>query len=229
MISLLADTIMLTDLHVGGANGTITRVVVHGTVSPCEHGGARANARYFQTPKAGGAAHYVVDPGEIVACVDEGREAAHAPPNHGSIGVEFCDPQDDDLARWSDAAHQAMLARGALLIADICERHGLPVVWLSADDLRAGASGITGHVQVAEAFRKSDHTDPRDMPVDALMALVTGQGDDLTADDRAQLDNVRADVTTAIKEVRDVRVDVTALHIKVDQTIARLDELLKRP
>lgn len=167
-----ADTIMLTDKHIGGPNGTITRVVIHGTVSPCERGGARANARYFQSPAAGGAAHYVVDPGEVVQCVDEDREAFHAPPNHGSIGVELCDPQQGDPERWNDKDHLAMLAKAGPLVADICARRSVPEVYIVTADLLAGAWGITGHVNVAQAWHKSDHTDPRDLPIDLLMSFV---------------------------------------------------------
>lgn len=176
MISSLADQTILTSYHNAGpgTNGTITRVVIHGTVSPCQRGGAVANARYFQNPSAGGAAHYIVDPGEIVCSVDEDRKAYHAPPNAGSIGIELTDPQVGDSDRWNDDDHQVMLAKAAELTVEICSRYGLPLVWLSSDDLLAGATGITGHAQVAQAWHQSDHTDPRDMPVDVFMGLVTG-------------------------------------------------------
>jgi hypothetical protein len=172
MISPLADKVMLTHLHHGAANGPITRVVIHATVSPCKRGGAEANALYFQSPSAGGAAHYIVDPGEIVCSLDEDTLGFHAPPNAGSIGIELCDPQTGD--EWGDADHQAMLQLAAALTADVCARHQLPLVWRPPDQLRAGNSGITSHANVAQAWHKTDHTDPGPyFPTDQFMALVT--------------------------------------------------------
>lgn len=178
MISALADKTILTPYHhqAPGSNGKITRVVMHGTVSPCVVGGAEANAHYFQNPSAGGAAHYIGDPATIVCSVDEDCKAAHAPPNAGSIGIELCDPQSGDGARWGDADHLSMLELVAKLTADICDRHQLPLVWLSARDLLDGKTGITSHANVAQAWHQTDHTDPGpDFPVDVFLALVDPQ------------------------------------------------------
>jgi peptidoglycan hydrolase-like protein with peptidoglycan-binding domain len=161
--------------HSSGANGTITRVVLHATVSPCRAGGARDVARYFQSPKAGGLAHYVVDPREVIQCAHEDISTWHAPPNKGSIGVELCDPQAGDPARWRDQAHEAMLHRAAALVADICERNKLPLILLDENALKAGHRGITLHHTVSQAFHKSTHTDPDKagpFPVEHFLDLV---------------------------------------------------------
>lgn len=164
-----------TSLHQGGANGRITRVVMHGTVSPCVRGGAKNNARYFQSPAAGGAAHYIVDPDDVAQCIREAVSAHHAPPNQGSLGVELCDPQAGPDERWADGAHTDMLVLAARLVADICARHSLPVQWLSASQLLAGDTGITSHANVAQAWHKTDHTDPgAAFPVEYFLALVAG-------------------------------------------------------
>lgn len=172
--SLIRSMIVGYQGHMSGPNGTITRVVIHGTVSPCETGGARANAEYFQSPNAGGLAHYVVDPNEIIGCCDEDIACWHAPPNHGSIGVELCDPQTGD--DWGNENHQAMLRLAAGLVRDICDRHQLPLVWLSVDDLLAGSTGITSHANVAQAWHQSDHTDPGIyFPVDQFLQFCNPQ------------------------------------------------------
>lgn len=153
--STLTNTIMLGySGHTSGPNGKVTRVVIHATVSPCEIGGGRANARYFQSPTSGGLAHYVVDPSEIVGCCDEMTACWHAPPNHGSLGVELTDPQTGDGARWQDSDHQKMLALAARLVADICARHSLPLVWLSPSNLLAGDCGVTSHANVSAAWHQ---------------------------------------------------------------------------
>lgn len=165
--------------HTQGANGTITRVVLHATVSPCQAGGARAVAHYFQQSNAGGLAHYVVDPQEIIQCAYENVATWHAPPNHGSIGVELCDPQSGAGSRWQDANHEAMLRRAAVLFADICDRNHLPRTFVDAAGLKAGHTGITTHHQVSLAFGQSSHTDPDDagpFPLQHMLSLIQAVG-----------------------------------------------------
>ncbi|MDP9167759.1 MAG: N-acetylmuramoyl-L-alanine amidase [Actinomycetota bacterium] len=156
--------------HTSGPNGTITRIVVHGTVSPCQSGGARSVASYFQSPNAGGLAHYVVDPAEIIQCCHEDTACWHAPPNHGSIGVELCDPQTGPGGRWGDQPHLHMLHLAAQLVADLCKRHNLPVKYVDAAGLLRGETGITTHADVSQAWHQSDHTDPGpDFPMSAFI------------------------------------------------------------
>jgi hypothetical protein len=146
--------------HTSGANGPITRIVLHATVSPCEVGGARKVARYFQSDNAGGLAHFICDPTETVQACREDIAAFHAPPNHGSLGVELCDPQTGNVERWYDELHMKMLSRAAVLVADLCARHNVPVEYVNADGLLRGRHGITMHSDVSSAFHKSSHTDP---------------------------------------------------------------------
>ena len=146
--------------HMQGSNGTITRIVIHGTVSSCARGGARSVAGYFQSDNSGGLAHYVVDPGEVIQCCKEDTACWHAPPNPGSIGVELCDWQSGSSSRWLDHDHTAMLQHAAGLVADLCRRHNIPARKLSAPDLTNGLTGICGHNDVSAAFRQTDHTDP---------------------------------------------------------------------
>jgi hypothetical protein len=178
--SLIADIIPANAAHIGGTQDTIDLIVVHGTVSACVPGGARGNAHYFGTADAGGAAHYVQDPAEAIGCVDENRVAHHAPPNTGSVGVEFTDWQgagpDGDVDLWGDQDHQSMLRRGANLIRDIGQRKGVALEWRTTDDLVAGRrNGITSHLCVAQAYHRTTHTDPgKYFPIDTFMSLVTG-------------------------------------------------------
>jgi hypothetical protein len=178
--ALIADFIPANPQHMDGPNTSIDLIVMHGTVSACVVGGARGNAHYFQNPKAGGAAHYVTDPGEIIGCVDEDTIAYHAPPNAHSLGIELCDWQgwgpDGDVDLWGDQPHQQMMNRAAALVREIGGRRGIALEWRTTDDLRAGRrNGITGHVCVAEAYGLTDHTDPgKWFPVDTFMGLVTG-------------------------------------------------------
>lgn len=157
----------------GGAQSSVNRIVIHGTVSPCVEGGARNVAKYFQSSAAGGSAHYIVDPGEVVAAVREGTVAYHAPPNTGSIGVELCDPQKGPSARWDDNNHQEMLRRAAVLVRQIAARWDVPLRRLTVAQVKAGKAGICGHVDVSNAWGQTDHSDPgAAFPWDEFMHLV---------------------------------------------------------
>jgi N-acetyl-anhydromuramyl-L-alanine amidase AmpD len=158
--------------HTSGPNGEITRVVIHATVSACVPGGARGNAQYFQSAGAGGLAHFVVDPGEVVQCCAEDVACWHAPPNHGSIGVELCDPQDGGN-HWGDNNHKAMLHLAARLVRDLCIRHNIPMQYIGKNDLLMGKKGITTHYDVSQAWHQSDHHDPGPaFPMHDFIALV---------------------------------------------------------
>jgi N-acetyl-anhydromuramyl-L-alanine amidase AmpD len=164
-----------TSFH-GGSQSSVTRIVIHATVSPCKNGGARSIANYFATHRTG-SAHYVVDPGEIVQCVREGTIAYHAPPNTGSIGIELCDPQSGSATRWADTNHTAMFQHAAPLVAAIAKRWNVPLVKIGSTELRAGKHGICGHIDVSYAWHMTDHGDPMEagpFPWARFMEMVKG-------------------------------------------------------
>ena len=137
------------------------RIVIHGTVSPCVPGGARAIARYFKTTVTRpSSAHYVIDPTEVVQVVGDHQIAYHAPPNTDTIGVEHCDPVSGPSNRWNDPAHQAMLKLSAQTVARLCLAFDVPIRHVTAVGLRLGRRGITGHYAVSLAWRQTSHTDP---------------------------------------------------------------------
>lgn len=175
----------------GGGNFPIHRVVIHSTVSACVEGGARSTGAYFRSASAGGSAHYVVDPGEVVQVVYDSRVAWHAPPNEHSIGIEMCDyPDADSQARWGDGNHERMLGRTAELTAELCLAYEVPTVFLSVADLKAGKHGITTHNNVSQAWHESTHWDPGAWPQGEFMDLVKDnvtaikEGDDMPLTDK---------------------------------------------
>lgn len=150
--------------HSGQGNKPINRIVLHGTVSPAVKGDARNIAAYFRSSSAGGSAHYIVDPGEVVQSAYDDVIAWHAPPNGHSIGVEFCDPVGGPngalpVTRWDDAAHRAELKLGARLVAELCLAYNVPPVMLTPAQLRAGKRGLCEHDDVSDAWGQSSHWD----------------------------------------------------------------------
>lgn len=156
---------------------TIRLVVIHAMEAAEKPGTAKAVANWFASvnaPKA--SAHYCVDAGVIVQCVHEEDVAWHAPgANAVGIGIEHAGYSSQSAADWSDAYSKQMLERSAALVADLCDRHDLPIEFVDVDGLLAEKSGITTHAAVSKAFKKSDHTDPGpNFPIDAFLALVRG-------------------------------------------------------
>lgn len=170
--------------HGGPQNlAPLKRIVIHGTVSPCVAGGARATAAYFKnTVTRPSSAHYVVDPAEVVQVVGDHQIAYHAPPNTDTIGVEHCDPVAGPATRWQDSDHEAMLDRSAKLVAQLCLAYDVPIRRVGPVGLRLGRRGITGHGAVSLAWRQTTHTDPgKDFPWTAYIARVKAAAAELIA------------------------------------------------
>lgn len=160
--------------HTPARGRRIDLVVIHTMETPERPGAAEAVAHWFSQPRSEVSAHYCVDADSIVQCVREVDIAWHARGANGrSIGVELAGFAKQTADRWGDAYSRAMLRRAARLVAEICERHDIPPVWLDADDLRDGRPGITGHAQVSDAFERTDHWDPGPaFPVERFLRLV---------------------------------------------------------
>ncbi len=127
-----------------------------------------------QAPQA--SAHYMTDADSTTQFVLEKDVAWHAGPVNGySIGIEQAGTAAQTPEQWADAYSLAMLQRTAELTADICTRYSIPVVRLTADDLKAGKRhGITGHVDVTNGLQGGKgHWDPGpNFPWDDFLARV---------------------------------------------------------
>ncbi len=158
-----------------GRNRALSWIVCHTAETPCEPGRARNIAAYLASPSVRASAHYVVDPDNTVAQVDEADTAWAAPgANAQGIQIEQAAYARFGPADWASGPAERMIrTQLAPLVADICKRHGLPAQWLSAADLVAGKRGITDHKTVNDAFGQSDHWDcGTSFPSGALVAFV---------------------------------------------------------
>lgn len=168
-----------------GGNVPPTRQVVHATcpTQPKDvawfwssgSGMAEATARYFQGSGSGGSAHYVGDVGELVQCLPSDAVAWHAPPNPHSLGYEICGQSWYTREQWLSTPVWPAVERVAAQVRADAHQFGIPIRRLSVADVRAGLHGQCGHVDVSEAFRQSDHTDPGPgFPWDRFMQLLEG-------------------------------------------------------
>lgn len=133
----------------------IKLVVIHST----EGGTADSIARYFYTPGAGGSTHLVVDDYECERCLANSTVPWGATgANRNGFHIEMCGFARWTLTNWLQ--HRNTIKRCAYKTAFHCDKFGIPLVWLSAADLKAGKSGITSHAEVSKAFPGSGHWDP---------------------------------------------------------------------
>lgn len=164
----------------GGAQ-TPQALVMHGTVSPCEVGGAEATAHFFATEDNKTSAHYVVDCGNdsqkpVIQCVGDHTEAYHCGYNYNSIGIEMTDAEVGSNSRWNDANHTAMIARAATLAAELCLAYGIDPQRPTVAELKArGPHGIYSHNDSRLAFGNTTHTDPIGFPFAKFLAAVQGE------------------------------------------------------
>lgn len=117
--------------------------------------------------------HYVNDSDSVTRCLDEMAVGWHCGTtgNSRSIGIEFCGRARQSQAEWLDELSRPMLAIGARLIREICDRHGLPLNFLDAAALSAGLRGVTTHAEVSKAWHESTHTDPGpNFPIEMLLS-----------------------------------------------------------
>jgi len=153
----------------------IDLVVLHSMESPEKPDTAEAVAAWFAGPNAPMAsAHFCVDSDSIVQCVQEHDVAWGAPgANRQGAHVELAGRASQGPADWADAYSTAMLERAASLVADICRRHSIPVVFVDTAGLLRGERGITAHAEVTQAWHRTTHTDPgASFPMAAFVARV---------------------------------------------------------
>lgn len=182
--------------HAGRAR-PIRLVVLHTAEAPCAIGVARNVALYLARPDVGLSCHYSVGPDETVAQVPEEDTAwTAAGANADGVQIEQAGFAEFTAEQWSEGLAELMVrTQTAPLVAAICQRHGLPPVWLTAADLLAGRAGITDHATVNEAYGRGDHWDcgpnyPGRLVATMAARIIGGQqptGADMTDDERQML------------------------------------------
>jgi hypothetical protein len=130
----------------------IRLIVLHSMESPEKPGTARAVAAWFAgstAPKA--SAHYCVDGQDVVQCVREQDVAWAAPDaNHDGLQIEIAGRAAQSAAEWRTPP--AILDNVSTLVARLCRKYDIPPVFLTADQVREGRSGVTSHANVTKAY-----------------------------------------------------------------------------
>jgi N-acetyl-anhydromuramyl-L-alanine amidase AmpD len=137
-------------------------IVMHSTEGSTHQQSAEDGAAYDARRTDGTSTHYFHDSNSTVQCVHT-ADIAHTARKQGNrrgIQHELC--AKAYKANWSDAYHHAMLRRAAEQAARDCRKWGIPVRKLTVQQIREGAKGFCGHVDITHAFPedKGSHTDP---------------------------------------------------------------------
>jgi N-acetylmuramoyl-L-alanine amidase len=161
-----------TAIHTSGTRSLaqIRLIVIHSS----EGDTARGGASWFTDARSGGSAHLVVDDHECYRTLANEVVPWGAPgANTNGFHIEHAGwAHKWDRATW--LAHEQTLRRGAFKAALHANRFGIPIRWLSVDDLRHGRSGFVTHATVTEFHPTPEHhTDPGDnFPHDHYLELV---------------------------------------------------------
>lgn len=161
MVDLGSYPTILTSKFTPSQRASVDLIVIHTMEAPQSAGRARQVAQWFAGPNAPEAsAHFEVDDKEVIRSVHDKDWAWHAgPANPKSIGIEHAGYADK--TDWTSPYSKAELENSAKLAALYCDKYGIPPVWLTAADLKAGKRGITGHVECNAAFEAGrGHFDP---------------------------------------------------------------------
>jgi hypothetical protein len=169
--------------------GRIRLVVVHVNEGPDRHGGAVGVAQFCQLPaskrdgKKGGYHEYVDDVQLIIGGhVDDVVNGA-AGANKDGYHICLIGDADQTDAQWHDEFSKVAGVHAAARVRNACLTLGVPMELLTTEQVKAGKSGVCGHVNVSEAFKRSDHTDPgRHFPWTEFMQVVK-DGEDMPLND----------------------------------------------
>jgi hypothetical protein len=138
---------------------------------------------FFNRPDAQGSSHAGVDDNVIEEAGPDGwvpyNRAAWTlrNGNEESENLEACGFASWPRAEW--LKHRRMLTLIGQWIARRCKATGVPLVKLTAADVRAGRSGVIGHVDYTNGTGDGTHWDPGPgFPWDVVMNIARGNGDD---------------------------------------------------
>lgn len=171
----------------GGARpgGRPTFGVWHDAETPLARGYALAIANYFTRCTNFTSAHFMLGPEAGYQLLDTSRVAWHCGNgNPRSIGVENCGYVAFTPAQWLTADGDAQMARGATLLREIRDEHGIELRWMTdpAEILAChhgeAVGGWITHHQASLIIGGSTHTDTDpNYPKQRLMELANQEDD----------------------------------------------------
>lgn len=150
----------------------ISLICIHVTVN--RPGTPAENVANYQIRSQSGSYHELVDTRPVVLIENTDDWRTWSSGNRGNdIGwhLSFVVMGNETREQW--LAQDAMLRAGAKRCAIRAKKYGIPVVKLTAADLRAGKRGFCGHLETGQAWGGTDHVDPgKHFPWDVFLRYV---------------------------------------------------------
>ena len=132
---------------------------IHTMEAPERSQTAENVANYFKRVQAD--SHWCCDDNSRVRVIEDKYIAWTLPgANSRSLNIELAGYAKQTKADWEDAFSIAMLEVAAYCAAEWVIKYGIPVRRLTDAQIRAGAKGFAGHVDVNRVYRQSSHWDP---------------------------------------------------------------------
>lgn len=146
-----------------------------------------------------------------------------------SDNLELCGFAEWSRDEWLQE-HMGMIRNAAAWIAERCAARGIPCVKLTPKQLRAGQSGVIGHVDWSVGMRDGDHWDPGPgFPWDVVMGIAAGNTPlevnrdeylmGLSQYDQELVKNATVDINN---RTTDMKLEIDALKVQVDALTAKL-------
>jgi hypothetical protein len=105
--------------------------------------------------------HGIAGPDEAIRMVPIDTIAWHCGNGNSiSLGLEHTGRAAWTFDRWTEPHAFKALRNGARVVAEWSKALGIPLVWLSPDEVKAGKSGLASHDTMSKALGGSTHWDP---------------------------------------------------------------------
>lgn len=176
----MANYEILSPNKYDGSGGYKKSIVVVHTSEPGAYvkgknpGTAEGLGNYLKSSSVQASYHVAVDrDGNTCRMVADNNRAWHAGNIGNNEGYSICAVGWSAWSREEWLSMPKMLDSMAVQVAAWCKKEGIPAQYVAPANLVKDVWGITGHGDVAKAWRETDHTDPGNgFPYDVLISKV---------------------------------------------------------
>jgi N-acetyl-anhydromuramyl-L-alanine amidase AmpD len=161
-----------------GRRSKVRVLVIHTAETPEHSKAAESIQSYCQRRETKVSCHEAIDNDSVVAGVRPFDTAwTTGSINDFSYSYELAGRARQTKKEWADEFSTAMLAKAAHRVAAAAICYNIPVVKLTPAELKAGKSGICGHVDQTVAYEvKGGHWDPGpNFPWKKFLKMVTAE------------------------------------------------------
>lgn len=189
MAQFQADIDILTTADSGPRKLSDIRLGIFHTTENSDSTSPDAVAKWQQDP-ANGSSYNVIfgTDGRVVRVNDDNYKPWAAGPTANAVGVHGSAIGRAARTREQWIAFPEQIEAMARWAANVHTEYGVPLRWLTAEQVRAGSWGFCGHAEISAAWKEVDHWDPGNgFPHDLILHLAkefaaAGKGLNMSSD-----------------------------------------------